>query len=96
MDQKYLDQINEIMDYFDFAEVAKTMKALNWCWYPSTEAPNEPEIRTFARNQLTSFVKMIEEDKDTSYVCCGGFKSSVHNGFLKLEFVVSSWDTTDW
>ena len=88
------EKIDEIMDWFDFAEVEKTMKSLNWTWPDSTEPPSEREIRQFARNLLKKVVDKKVSKGDFQYLTeIGGFRASkFFDGVVKLEFIVSQWD----
>ena len=80
--------VNEIMDWFDFAKVAKVMEALDWKW--ANERPSEPEIRARARELIEDAVK------NKRGIASGGFfaKYQEEEGeeFIELSFVVDSWD----
>lgn len=81
--------LDNIMDWFDFDKVYKTMKALRWQWLGAEEGiPCIGEIREKARELLT---QAIEQENS---VGTGGFQVTYlpAEGFLKLEFVVSEWD----
>jgi hypothetical protein len=101
------DDINQIMDWFDFARVATVMGALDWKWY-DTGLPSEPEIREYARKLINSTVNSFLEYSLTNAKVpenytnqCGGFKVTVSPGdeyktlYISLEFIVSSWDNYD-
>jgi hypothetical protein len=82
--------IDNIMDWFDFDKVHKTMKALRWQWVGAEEKiPCQGEIREKARQMLTD---AIETEMS---IGSGGLQVTYNpiEGFLKLEFVVSEWDT---
>jgi hypothetical protein len=84
-EQKALDQI---MDWFDFEKVAKTMEALNWKWFGAEEGvPTISEIKTQARRLLTQAIK------ERVTIGTGGFKASYNHKYkhLTLEFIVSEW-----
>lgn len=93
--------IDEIMDNFDFAKVARVMSDLDWEWATHNggmEIPNEPEIRQEARRLLREVA-----GKDTPAPCsveCGGFKAEKYldndTEVLSLSFVAESWDSYDW
>jgi len=81
------DQINEIMDWFNFNKVAKAMKALDWTWASTgLEPPHEGQIREMARNLLIRAC-------DDWHCATGGFvaRCDEETGDLTLEFHVSSW-----
>jgi len=81
-------QIDEIMDWFNFNKVAKTMKALDWKWLDGV--PEEPVIRKRARKLLTD----LKTDKD-DVRGTGGFVAhyTKKEDCYRLEFIVSEWDT---
>jgi hypothetical protein len=82
--------LDNIMDWFDFEKVHKTMKTLRWEWLGTVEGiPCLGEIRERARELLTN---SIEQETSIGF---GGFQATYIpvEGFLKLEFVVSEWDS---
>ena len=86
-EQKALDQI---MDWFDFEKVEKTMEALNWKWGGAEEGvPTIGEIKTQARRLLTQAIT------ERVTIGTGGFKASYNHKYkhLTLEFIVSEWDS---
>ena len=85
----YNDQINEIMDYFDFSRVHKAMTALNWTW-GLIGIPDEPELRQSARKRLQE----TSTQHNGWYSSSGGFTASKDSdGYLSLRFDLESWDT---
>jgi hypothetical protein len=85
-------QIDEIMDWFDFAKVQKVMDHLEWTWNGDYGPPSEAEIRQHARQAM----------KDVARGGCqsiGGFEARVVEGSedgkpwlsLSLAFAVSEW-----
>jgi hypothetical protein len=82
--------LDNIMDWFDFERVHKTMRSLRWEWLGTVEGiPCLGEIKERARGLLTDSI-----EQETS-VGSGGFQVTYIpvEGFLKLEFVVSEWDS---
>jgi len=82
--------VDNIMDWFDFDKVHKTMRALRWEWVGAEEKiPCQGEIREKARRMLT------ESIETQMSIGSGGLQVTYipGEGFLKLEFVVSEWDT---
>jgi hypothetical protein len=51
------EQIDQIMDSFDFERVHKVMEHLNWTWGYSEEPPSLYDLRTAARERLKGAVK---------------------------------------
>ena len=82
--------LDNIMDWFDFEKVHKTMRSLRWEWLGTVEGiPCLGEIKERAIELLTNSI-----EQETS-VGSGGFQVTYIpvEGFLKLEFVVSEWDS---
>ena len=82
--------LDNIMDWFDFEKVHKTMRSLRWEWLGTVEGiPCLGEIKERARELLTNSI-----EQETS-VGSGGFQVTYIpvEGFLKLEVVVSEWDS---
>ncbi len=90
--EQQLNQIDNIMDNFDFHKVYKVMKYLNWEWYNSkiemTLIPNECDIRIHAREMLKSLF-----EKELCSVECGGFRATKYDEFVKLEFIITSCES---
>lgn len=94
--------IDEVMDFFDFATVAKTMKALEWKWHNAFEGiPAEHEIRTHARKLMNS-LSFRQSPNCVGYTGSGGlYAEAFYNDKTKemegirLHFVVAEWDAYD-
>lgn len=87
------EAVDNIMDYFDFDKVLKTMIALDWKWVKEDhksiadlEIPSIERIRKTARRLL---IRAIEIKDSTS---TGGFQAEYDDGTLYLRFVVEEWD----
>ena len=87
------EAIDNIMDYFNFDKVLKTMIALDWKWVKEDhksiddlEIPSIERIRKTARKAL---MRAIEIKDSTS---TGGFQAEYNYGSLSLQFVVEQWD----
>jgi len=46
------DQMNEIMDWFDFSRVRRMMAAVGWKWGSSNTSPEVGELRASARTLM--------------------------------------------
>jgi hypothetical protein len=68
------NQVDEIMDSFDFRKIELVMQNLNWTWKDSKIPPDEYEIRREARSLMRMAIKKGE------YVSTGGFIASLHCG----------------
>jgi len=67
------EQIDEIMDTFDFKKVKKTMEMLEWAWSSSGGIPDEYEIRKTARRLL----KQLIDFEDGGITSVGGFRAEL-------------------
>ena len=83
--QQWLD---EIMDHFDFARVAKAMQCLRWYWGMGEKKhiPEEPELRSEARRILIFAINA------KSTVATGGFCASYLSDGLSLQFVLHDFE----
>ena len=68
------NQVDEIMDSFDFHRVASVMEHLNWIWNGSKTPPDEYEIRKEARSIMRVAIKSGES------VSTGGFIARLISG----------------
>jgi len=85
--QKALDNV---MDWFDFEKVHRTMRFLRWNWASAEDGtPCIGEIREMARALLTRSIELGQG------IGTGGFQVtySPQNNYLKLEFIISEWET---
>jgi hypothetical protein len=101
-DEAIQEQIDEVMDSFDFESVEKIMQALNWQWATSEgmkkEIPDQYEIRKSARRRMQCAAK-------AGYSSSGGFSARLIEGeedghkwlLMDLQFGIGSHqDTTDY
>lgn len=90
--KSYQDQIDEIMDWFNFEKVHETMVAVDWRWYRNHNlaTPTVQELRQEARKLL----KAVSDRKMVAFAACGGLQATRSSeGTLKLQFVVTEWDS---
>lgn len=79
-EQTIQDQIDYIMDTFEFAKVHKVMKFLGWTWaFSDNGVPEEYELRMQARKMLNSLAEK-DSGKQHSYVATGGFHATLDHG----------------
>ena len=99
--QKHVD---EVMDYFDFSKVQRTMSFLNWEMLTDEglKIPDESNLRSFAREQIYSLIDTVENGpEDIYYSHCGPFKVRVVKEgneicSISLDFVVTTWEAYDY
>jgi hypothetical protein len=91
--------IDEIMDWFDFAKVTKTMELLEWKIFCNNDyvIPGENTLRENARKLLMDTINASEKyEEDYAYIKTGPFKATCfrdknHITSIALEFVVTEW-----
>jgi hypothetical protein len=76
------EQIDEIMDTFDFERVHKVMEYLDWTWGGYPESPSISVIRIHARERLKDAVKHGSSNT-------GGFVATKEEGAVGGEPWVS-------
>ncbi len=97
-----VDDINEILDCFDFEKVKKVMDFLNWEWARCDGVPEIYELRKFARQMLNDVVADIIKSTENTYCLeCGGFRAEANvydddeKIYLRLSFNLESWDNLE-
>jgi hypothetical protein len=93
---KWRHRVDTIMDDFDFAKVARTMKFLGWEWaipdgdriFPLSHIPDEAGRRKKARLILIEAINI-----GTNGVCStGGFEARRDGEFVSLTFKLENSD----
>ena len=72
------DNIDDVMDNFDFHKVAQMMEAVNWKWWGSPDTPTEGELRATARKRLIDAHECALKHCEDYSVSSGGFKATCH------------------
>jgi len=86
-------QIESVMDEFDFRRVAEYMKSTKWTWHSAAEGvPAEQEIRKYVRNTM----RQIAKGGDHSHQSGGfliSFSENKEAGWLRFDvnFVIENW-----
>lgn len=80
------EQIDEIMDRFDFHKVHRVMEFLGWEW-GGDGVPDVPAIRQRARYLMNEVAS-----NDFRATSTGGLRAEFWGGYLRLSFEVESWD----
>ena len=96
------DDINDILDLFDFERVNDVMNSVCWEWVMSDGRygiPSIPELRKQSRRLLEETVSALISSKETQYyIESGGFRAEANKYdddpkiHIKLSFVVTSWE----
>ena len=92
-----MDEIDDIMDNFDFDRVHDTMEMLGWGWVDRDTGDYAiPEIIEL-RKRARSLMKEAMNSSQSSYgISTGGFqvdkKTIEGKTYLSLSFVLTSWD----
>jgi hypothetical protein len=97
-----LNDIEEILDEFDFYKVQKTMEALDWNYYNSPDkVPSIGELRRLARSLLEEAHKNCTSTAPESITSMGGFEATcklfpgTEKKYITLKFVVTEWGNYD-
>ena len=91
--QNEQDDINDILNEFDFHKVQKAMAALNWTWWDSEDIPTIKELRKTA-SDLLEYAKNSNSEIPDYMTGTGGFEvtRNIYPGVAKryysLKFVV--------
>ncbi len=103
MARKKYDMINEVLAWFDFVKVHKTMVALDWEW-AGEGTPDLQQLKESAMQRMNeAIIQATDKDnlehQDIGWISnSGGLKATAwrdenHNlARIQLEFVVSDWD----
>lgn len=87
------DDIDSILDEFNFEKVHQTMQALDWHWIGNPDIPTIGELRREARKRLKEAIESYKKHPEQGgRFNCGGFEATAYpDGYLRLAFVVSEW-----
>lgn len=91
------NDIETILDEFDFEKVHQAMTALNWTWATSDGVPTIGELRKCART-LLNYAKHANSEESDYMTATGGFYVSRNlylgnaKRYYSLSFVVREWN----
>lgn len=95
-----IEDIEDILDEFDFEKVKKVMDALEWTYFDSPDSKiTISELRKMARHLLT--IAYNEEPVEYMFTASGGFQvgrwmfPGDTKKYLTLKFVVAEWTNAD-
>jgi hypothetical protein len=99
-DINQVNEIESILDEFDFNRVQTAMKALDWKYYNSADAyPSIGELRRMARQLLLeAYVAPVCPEWTTG---TGGFEVTRYmyigdtKKYISLKFVLTEWNNYD-
>jgi hypothetical protein len=95
------EQIDYVLDRFDFYKVKKTMDALHWLWYDTIGVPEISDLRQCARRLLTEASEKVMKNNEIPAefnIATGGFRVEAYKYdddekiYFKLAFEVASFD----
>lgn len=99
---EYQDDIDDLIDNFDFDKVETVMQALDWKWSngdKTLSVPTIPRMRKTARNILREAAKMAIQTKQGYSVATGGFFAHVYEPkegetklYMRIHFEIESND----
>lgn len=100
-ENKIRDDIDQILDCFDFEKVKKVMDFLNWEWFSSNGVPEIYELRKHARRLMNIAVAECIKTNQKYFTECGGFRVECDKYeddpkvYIRLSFVLTSWGNCD-
>lgn len=74
------EKINEVLDGFNFNNVATVMEALDWFWTDSDNCeyrPEYPQLFTTARKRILDAINEMPDDEKHWSTSTGGFKVEI-------------------
>jgi hypothetical protein len=103
LEAKHYDTIMDCLDEFDFEQVHKVMKLLNWTWSSILGVPDVSDLRKSCRKYLQDVIVGALERKDTGgeYITAtGGFRYEAKlypDNFLwvRMSFEIADWDNAE-
>ena len=94
-DQNRDNQIKNIMRWFGWKKVQKTMKLLKWAWFDNLETPDVPRLKSTAERLLRDVWALGEARKRYVFIGSGGFTARYEyypdGSILSLDFNISDW-----
>jgi len=89
--------IDTVMDWFDFASLAKMMQAVDFGWTAMCEDFSEPVLREYVRDRICSGYERFVSLGSTRQVCESGgirakWETKEGETSLSVEAVLASWD----
>ena len=92
------DEIDIIMDNFDFYKIKKVMDILDWRWTSlegQSGVPLIAEMRSTSRRLLKKAIENTKITSNKSIVATGGFVAEAHiedeNLYLNLSFIAEEF-----
>lgn len=101
------DNIDYIMDNFDFAKVEDVMHYMKWEWASTKGVPEQYELRSQVRRlikQIAEYLDQHGEESQYGIQTCGfdvvGFRESDGDHlspdiYFTVKFVLTSWDNCE-
>lgn len=80
------EQIKEIISNFDWVRVHKVFIALKWEYYKVNGIPTIGDLINAATDCLNAVAS-----GGTNYCDSGGFKATLENGLMGLDFIVEDY-----
>lgn len=97
---EYSQDIEEILDHFNFSEVKQVMDHLHWLWFDTIGVPEIADLRQAARRLLSEVKETVIKNKEftaTSNRATGGFRAEAFKYadddkiYMRLAFEVTEW-----
>ena len=94
----WIDNINDILESFDFDRVYKCMIVTDWTWAKYLRTPTVDEMKDWARSIMEDTVQRAIAERYEYFISSGGFSCRVNpeNGYIRLSFDLVSVDRGDY
>jgi hypothetical protein len=102
---KFVNEMDYVLDHFNFEKCHKVMEFLDWKWAQSNGCvPSIGEMRQFARELIRDAYRNMTQQETITKECtieCGGFVVRVEQEYpgqkvyIRLRFSAASWDNYD-
>ena len=97
------NEVEDILDEFDFYKVKKVMDFLEWKWYGTDGVPTIGDLRKRARQLILTGIRELLENDNINEVSTGsgGIYAKVSDDkdhpkvYIELKFVISEWNNYD-
>lgn len=90
------EQIDHIMNFFDFCKVHRVMTLLDWRWIRAPNGADVPSICDLKQTAMGLLATISIDDGEPHRLATGGFEAAKSKeGILSLCFIVEEADTCD-
>lgn len=91
------DQINDVINHFDFDKVHSVMEFLDWNWWNYASIPTKFELQKKAYELLSAAYDLHRLENERAVISTAGFEALCDNDadgiWFELKFVLTDWTT---